>query len=139
MSEFHLTGDDKDSIANSFDLTNTPEEAQQVYEEYKKALFNKALEGTDFQMSEDFKDKARYFFAVALGFDPIGKISEQIETISTYFSFENDIRNTPDAGQRQAKTDALLKKRPGATEALNEIIDLLNELNDKERDKVEES
>lgn len=139
MSEFHLTGDDKDSVANSFDLANNPDEAKQVYEEYRKVLFNKTLDGTDFQMSEDFKDMSRHFFAVSLGFDPIGKISEHIETISAYFSFENDIRNTPDAGQRQAKTDVLLKKRPGATEALNEIIDLLNELNDKERAKVQES
>lgn len=136
MSEFHLTADDKENIANSFDLANTPEEAQQVYEEYRKVLFNKILDGTDFQMSEDFKDKVRYFFAVALGYDPIGKITDNIEIISAYFNFENDIRNTPDGAQRNAKTEKLLKSRAGTTEALNEIINLLNELNNKEREKV---
>jgi hypothetical protein len=130
MSDFHLTTEDKINIANSIDLARTAEEVKTVYDEYYKLLNNKALgDDSDFQMSQDFKDNTRYYFSVALGYDPISKLSEKIKIVSQYFTFENDIRNTPNASHRQAKTDALLKTRAGTLEALNDIIDTLNSFN----------
>lgn len=130
MSEFHLTQDDKEKIANSIDLATKISEIETVYEEYKKLLYNKGLHADleEFQMSPDFKENILNYLAVSMGYDPIEKIESDIQIVSEYFSFENKIRSTPDAAQRQSLTDALLKKRAGTIEALNSIIDTVNGL-----------
>jgi hypothetical protein len=131
MSEFHLTQDDKENIANSIDMATTAIEVKTVYDEYHKLLHNKALkEGMEeFQMSPDFKDNLISYFIVSLGEDPFLSMGDNIEIVQEYFSFENKIRSTPDAGQRQALTDKLLEKRTGTIEALNNVIDSINKLN----------
>ena len=132
MSEFHLTQDDKDSVANSIDLAESIKDIKIIYDEYRKMLFSKALgEGSEFQMSQDFKDNSRQYFNVSIGYDPITKISENIKIIRDYFSYENDIRNTPNAAQRQAKTDVLLRSRPTALDALDSIISTVNNFSEE--------
>lgn len=131
MSEFHLTQDDKASIANSLDIANTPSEVEGVYNEYYKLLHNKNLkEGMEeFQMSPDFKSNLVSYLAVAFGENPITSIEDKIIILKNYFEFENKIRSTPDANQRQAMTDKLLETRAGTLEALNGIIDIINSFN----------
>ncbi|MEK6829877.1 MAG: hypothetical protein AABY15_07190 [Nanoarchaeota archaeon] len=139
MSEFHLTLEDRDNIANSIDLATNANEVESVYNEYKKMMFNKSLkEGMEeFQMSPSFKENIFSYLIVSLGEDPIEKIGNDIKIVSDYFSFENKIRSTPDAGHRQAMTDKLLEKRAGTIEALNRIIDVVNSLWGKNEETVE--
>lgn len=132
MSEYHLTLDDKMNIANSMDMAEKDTDVVEIYNEYKKLLHNKALdkEGFEqFQMSQDFKDNLLIFLAVSLGDDPIASLSENIQIVKDYFDFENKIRSTPDAGQRNAMTEKLMKARPGTIEAMNNLINTINELN----------
>lgn len=128
MSEFHLTQDDKDKVANSLDIAKTATEVEIVYGEYYKLLYNKNLsEGMEeFQMSEDFKRNLVSYLSVAFGENPITSIEDKIIILKNYFEFENKIRSTPDANHRQAMTDKLLQSRAGTLEALNGIIDVIN-------------
>lgn len=131
MSEFHLTQEDKQNIANSIDLATSAAEVESVYSEYKKAFHNNHLseEFEEFQMSPDFKENILSYLTIANGEDSIEKISEDIKIVTEYFSLENKIRSTPEANHRQALTDKLLQQRTGTIEALNRIIDTLNRLN----------
>lgn len=131
MSEFHLTPSDKQNIANSIDLATSVSEVKTIYDEYYRLLYNKALTGEleEFQMSPDFKDNIINYLVVAIGYDPLDKISSDVVILKEYFDFENKIRSTPDTNQRLAMTDKLLEKRTGTTEALNRIIDVINEFN----------
>lgn len=128
MSEFHLTQDDKENIANSIDLATSIGEVKTVYDEYYKLLHNKALkEGMEeFQMSPSFKDNILSYLVVSSGYDPFEKLANDVVILKQYFDFENKIRSTPDAGQRLAMTDKLLETRAATTEALNRIIDIIN-------------
>ncbi len=128
MSEFHLTQDDKENIANSIDIANTAKEVEDVYNQYYKLLNNPSLkEGMEeFQMSQDFKDNLISYLSVALGKNPLDDIEENVIKLKSYFDLENKIRSTPDGGQRKALTDTLLNSRTGAVEALNAIIDAVN-------------
>lgn len=128
MSEFHLTQDDRQNIANSIDMATNAEEVKTVYDEYYKLLNNKALkEGMEeFQMSPSFKDNIVNYLTVSSGYDPFEKLADDVVILKQYFDFENKIRSTPDAGQRLAMTDKLLESRAGTTEALNRIIDTIN-------------
>jgi len=131
MSQFHLTQDDKENIANSIDMATSSSEVKLVYDEYYKILYNKSLDSEfeEFQMSQDFKDNLINYLIVSIGYDPFQKISDDVVILKEYFDFENKIRSTPEAGQRLAMTDKLLEKRTGTTEALNRIIDSINSFN----------
>ena len=131
MSEFHLTQDDKENIGNSMDSTMTIKDVVTVYDEYYKLLHNKALgeELAEFQMSEDFKDNIREYLSVAIGYDPISKVGENITIVLSYFNLENKIRNTPKAELREPMVDTLMKNRPTTVESVNNIIDLVNSFN----------
>lgn len=128
MSEFHLTQDDRENIANSIDMATSFIEVKSVYDEYHKLLYNKSLkEGMEeFQMSPSFKDSLINYLAVSIGYDPFEKLADDVVILKEYFDFENKIRSTPDAAQRLAMTDKLLANRVGTTEALNRIIDTIN-------------
>jgi hypothetical protein len=128
MSEFHLTQDDKQNIANSIDLTTNAAEVKLVYDQYHKMLYNKSLgEGMEeFQMSEDFKGNIFSYLTVSLGENPIDKMRGDIIILKEYFDYENKIRSTPNPDHRLAMTDKLLEKRVGTTEALNRVIDSVN-------------
>jgi hypothetical protein len=128
MNEFHLTQDDKANIANSIDMANSAEQVQEVYNQYHKLLHNKALsEGLEeFQMSQDFKDNLLNYLSVAMGKNPIVEIEDNVIKLKAYFDLENKIRSTPNAGERQALTEKLLNSRTGTIEALNAIIDSIN-------------
>jgi regulator of replication initiation timing len=133
MSEFHLTQDDKLNIANSIDTATNINDVKQVYDEYHKLLNNKALgDSSDFQMSPDFKDNVRAYLAVAIGYDPIAKMGENLSIVSQYFSFENKIRNTPKVEIREPMVDKLMKDRPLAIEAIDNMADVVNSFNTKE-------
>jgi len=130
MSEFHLTQDDKSNIANSIDSASNVNDVKLVYEEYKKLLINKALdEDSDFQMSPDFKDNVKSYFAVALGYDPISKISENLSVVAKYFTLENKIRNTPKAELREPMVNKLMSDRPLTIEAIDNMADVVNTFN----------
>jgi hypothetical protein len=131
MSEFHLTQDDKEKIANSLDIASTPSDIETVYNQYYKLLHNKNLKDgmEEFQMSEDFKSNLVSYLSVAFGENPITSIEDKIIILKEYFEFENKIRSTPDANHRQAMTDKLLQSRAGTLEALNGIIDIINNFN----------
>ena len=131
MSEFHLTQDDKLRIADSLDSATKANDVKKVYDEYHKILFNKALseDTSDFQMSEDFKDNAKAYFAVALGYDPIAKIADNLSVISKYFSLENKIRSQPKAELREPMVDRLMKDRPLTVEAIDNIVNVVNSFN----------
>lgn len=134
MSEFHLTQDDKANIANSLDIATNIKEVEAVYNEYHKMLHNKALgeESADFQMSQDFKDNIRLYYAVSLGYDPISKIAENISKITSYFNLENKIRSTPKAEIREPMVDTLMKSRPDTVEAVDNIVNIVNSFNKEE-------
>lgn len=129
MSEFHLSLKDKMLIGEAIDNAQTTNEVQGIYDYYFKGMFNKSLkeDQDEFQWSENFKENLRVYYAVSLGYDPISKIAEDVEVVADYFTFENKVRNTPNGQERNALVDALLKKRPGAEEAMNGIIDTINQ------------
>jgi len=130
MSEFHLTQDDKLNIANSIDTATNINDVEQVYDEYHKLLNNKALdEGSDFQMSPDFKENVRAYLAVALGYDPIAKMGENLSVVSEYFSLENKIRTQPKADIREPMVNKLMKDRPLAIESIDNMADIVNSFN----------
>lgn len=135
MSEFHLTFDDKNNIANSIDIAETEKDVRFVYDEYRKLILDKALSDdmADFQMSPDFKANLFSYFTVSLGYNPIDDMSGDVTIIKDYFDFENKIRSTPNAGQRIPMTEKLMEKRPGTTEALNRVIDSINSFYKKEK------
>jgi len=134
MSEFHMTQDDKDNIANSMDSTMSVKDVVTVYDGYYKLLHNSKLgeEHAEFQMSEDFKDNIIQYLSVALGYDPIAKISEDITIITNYFNLENKARNTPKTEIRNPIVDTLLKNRPTTIAAIDSIIDIVNSFNKEE-------
>ena len=134
MSEFHLTQGDKTNMADSFDLAVKLKDVKKIYEGFFKMLHNKALneESSDFQMSSDFKDNVKAYFAVALGYDPIAKISKNLSVVSKYFTFENKIRNTPKADVREPMVNKLLKDRPLTIEAIDNMADVVNSFNSEE-------
>jgi len=129
LTEFHMSLNDKMLVAEAVDQAESFEEVKEVYEYYHKGMYNKDLDEDqiEFQWSPGFKDNLRLYHAVSLGYDPISKISENVEVVAEYFSFENKVRNTPDGQQRNALVDKLLKMRPGAEECMNNIIDTVNE------------
>lgn len=131
MTDFHLSLNDKIIIAEAMDNAENVNEIQGIQEFYDKKFRNKALEDeqADFQWSNDFKENLRLYYAVSLGYDPVSKISENVEVVAEYFSFENKVRNTPDGQQRNALVDKLLKMRPGAEDAMNNIINTVNSFN----------
>jgi hypothetical protein len=132
MSEFHLTQDDKLNIANSLDTATKVADVKLVYDEYHKLLNNKALgESSDFQMSPDFKDNVSAYLAVAIGYDPIAKIGENLSVVSKYFSFENKIRTQPKVELREPMVNKLMKDRPLAIEAIDNMADVINAFNKK--------
>jgi len=131
MSEFHLTQDDKEKIADLIDSSKNTSEVKEVYDKIYKKFFNKTLveDLSEFQMSKSFKDNLIEYLSVSVGYDPILTIGENIQIISDYFSLENKIRSTPDAGPRQILTDKLLSDRPNSIESINKIIDIVNSFN----------
>lgn len=132
MSEYHLTQDDKDNIANSIDMATKPDEVIEVYNQYKKLLHNDGLKDgmEDFQMSPDFKERLPHYLFAQFGEEPVSKLLDNIKIVKEYFDLENKIRSTPDAGQRNAMTTTLLNSRPATINAMNEIINSTNEIND---------
>ena len=134
MSEFHMTQDDKDNIANSMDSTMAIKDVITVYDGYYKLLHNSKLgeEHAEFQMSEDFKENIIQYLSVALGYDPIAKISGDISIITDYFNLENKARNTPKPEIRESIVSTLLKNRPTAIAAIDSIIDIVNSFNKEE-------
>lgn len=140
LSEFHMSQDDKDSIANAIDEATSVGDVKKVHDYYHKTLFNKVLEDSpDFQMSQAFKDNIRHYFAVALGYDLVSTLQDDFNIIADYYKFENKILSTPDANLRKPMQDSLLKdKRPYALDAINRIIDVLNSFNEVQEEEYEE-
>lgn len=132
MSEFHLSQDDKIDIGDVFDSAKDSDEVKNIYVNYQKRFFNKALadETGDFQWSPGFKDKLRHYFAVSIGYDIISEVGDSLSVIADYFALENKIRTTPDAALRQPMTEKLLKDREQTLIAMDKMIDLINSFNE---------
>lgn len=130
MSEFHMSLEDKEYVANEIDACNSLQEVDSKYLSIKKQFKDKNLpeEFEDFQMSPNFKKDLINYLSVSKGYNPVLEMSEKLGIIRDYFSFENKIRSTPDARIRQSMTDKLLLQRPDAINAINRTIDILNEL-----------
>lgn len=133
MSDFHFSLEDKINIADIIDSCDSIPKVAEKYSELKKAFINKSLseEMDEFQMSPKFKQNLIQYLAVSRGENPMITIAEKIKIISEYFSLENKVRSTPDASHRKALTDKLLSQRPDSIDAVNKIIDIVNEFNNQ--------
>lgn len=132
MSEFHLSQDDKDKLADAIDSAKDSAEIKEIYEKFNAAFFNKALneESADFQWSPGFKENLRQYFAVSIGYDIVSEIGDNLSIIADYFALENKIRSTPDAALRQPMTDKLLKDREPTLISMDKIINIINSFNE---------
>lgn len=127
MTEFHLTLDEKHYIADEIDSAEDYQSIKDIYDRVKKEHYNKSLDGmSEFQMSQEFKNNTRAYFAYSIGYDLINAIADDIVNVSEYFSYENKIRSNPNGAQRNAMTDKLLEKRPEVIGNINNIINTIN-------------
>lgn len=133
MSEFHMSQEEKLIAADMFDNAKDYKEVKEVYENFKKSFFNKALneESADFQWTPGFKEKLRHYFAVSNGYDIVSDVRDNLFVITEYFALENKIRTTPDAALRQPMTEKLLKDREQTLISLDKIINIINSFNEE--------